>query len=68
MFPQGDFRHVQRLIVLGQVGAEMVAPIAIGLVVDWLLGILPWLTVVGAIVGFVGGICHLVYLNRPGQG
>jgi hypothetical protein len=68
MLPHGDPRHVERLMVLGQVGLEMVAPIGIGFAIDWLLGILPWLTVVGAIVGLVGGICHLVYLNRPRSG
>ncbi len=68
MQPEGEFRHLQRLMILGQVGAEMVAPIGIGFAIDWCFGILPWLTVVGAVVGFVGGICHLVYLNRPGKG
>jgi F0F1-type ATP synthase assembly protein I len=67
MSPQGDFRHLERLYALGQVGAEMVAPIVIGLAIDWLANSRPWFTVVGAIVGFAGGIWHIIYLNRPRQ-
>jgi F0F1-type ATP synthase assembly protein I len=47
---------------LAQVGLEMVAPIGIGLAVDYLFGWLPWATVVCAVVGFVGGMAHLVLM------
>lgn len=63
--PSGDYRHLERLLALGQVGVEMVTPIGLGLAVDWWIGSLPWLTVVGAILGCVGGVWHLIYLNRP---
>jgi hypothetical protein len=50
---------------LAQVGLEMVAPIGIGAWLDYMLGWRPWLTVAGAVVGFVGGLAHLLaLLNR----
>jgi hypothetical protein len=49
---------------LAQVGLEMVAPIALGAYLDYRWGWLPWLTAVGAVVGFVGGFMHLFVLLR----
>lgn len=52
-------------VSLAQVGLEMVAPIGIGLLLDYWLGWAPWGVVSGAVVGLVGGIAHLVALaNR----
>jgi F0F1-type ATP synthase assembly protein I len=45
---------------MAQVGFEMVAPIGLGLALDYWLGWTPWATVAGAILGFVGGLAHLV--------
>jgi F0F1-type ATP synthase assembly protein I len=45
---------------LAQIGFEMIAPMLIGLGLDYWLGWMPWATVIGLIVGFVGGMVHLV--------
>jgi F0F1-type ATP synthase assembly protein I len=54
-----------RLLALSQVGGEMVAPIVLGLLLDNWLGTSPWCVVVGAMLGLVGGMIHLVVLSRP---
>jgi F0F1-type ATP synthase assembly protein I len=49
---------------LAQVGLEMVAPIGIGLLLDYYFGCLPWATVGGAVLGFVGGMTHLILMVK----
>jgi F0F1-type ATP synthase assembly protein I len=50
---------------LAQVGMEMVAPIVLGVALDNYLGWRPWGVIGGAIVGFVGGLVHLIVMvNR----
>ncbi len=49
---------------IGQVGLEMVAPIALGVFLDRWLGTTPILIVVGVLVGFVGGMVHLLALVK----
>jgi len=64
MFPGNtDRKELGRALALSQVGLEMVAPIGIGFGLDTWLGCLPWATVIGAILGLVGGIAHLVQLT-----
>lgn len=61
-----DPKELGRYFALSQVGMEMVAPIALGLALDYWLGWSPWGAVVGAVLGFVGGLTHLIILaNRP---
>lgn len=57
-------RQLGLYYALAQVGIEMVVPIALGLYLDHRLGWLPWLTTAGAVVGFVGGLLHLLLLLR----
>jgi ATP synthase protein I len=57
-----DPKEVGRLYALGQVGLEMVVPIVIGLALDHWLGWSPWGVVAGAVLGFAGGMLHLVAL------
>ena len=66
MFPDApDPKELGFYFSLGQVGLEMVLPICGGLALDHYLGWRPWATVVGAVVGLVGGLAHLVaLLNR----
>jgi F0F1-type ATP synthase assembly protein I len=62
----GDIeRTMARLMSLAAVGSEIVAPIAIGVGIDFWLGTLPWCTVIGAILGPILGVYHLILLNRP---
>jgi F0F1-type ATP synthase assembly protein I len=60
-----DPKELSRLMAYSQVGLEMVAPIGVGLGLDFWLGWLPWCTVVGAALGLTLGLFHLVHLmNR----
>lgn len=57
-----------RYATLAQLGLEMVAPIGLGLLLDYQFGTMPWLTVAGAVLGFAGGMVHLVsVLGRKGR-
>ena len=49
---------------LGQVGLEMVVPIAVGVYLDDWLGWSPWAVVAGAVLGLFGGLFHLLYMLR----
>jgi F0F1-type ATP synthase assembly protein I len=60
--PPPDRRELGYYIALSQVGLEMVVPLIVGAFVDSCFGTGPWLTVAGAVVGFVGGMMHLVAL------
>jgi F0F1-type ATP synthase assembly protein I len=59
-----DSKEMGRYFTLSQIGFEMVVPIVVGLILDNKLGWAPWGVVVGAIVGLVGGLTHLVYLLK----
>ena len=54
-----------RLWTIGTVGMEMVAPIGIGAAVDYWTGWWPLFLIIGAVLGLVVGIVHLVVLNQP---
>ena len=59
-------REVAWYMALGQLGLEMAAPIVLGLWLDSHFQTQPWLTVAGAVVGFVGGMTHLlIVVNQP---
>jgi ATP synthase protein I len=70
MLPDG--KDLGRYVAFGQVGLEMVVPIVIGLAVDYYLGCGPWGVIVGTVVGFSGGLVHLIVLanklNRKDDG
>ena len=52
--------------LFSQLTAEVVGPPLLGLGLDYWLGCLPWLTVVGSVLGVVGMFAHMVLLsNRP---
>jgi len=60
-----NFRDLGYYVALAQVGLEMVAPIGIGVILDYYLSWSPWATVGGAVFGFVGGMLHLIVMvNR----
>jgi len=58
-------RTLARLMEIGAVGTEMVAPIAIGWVIDYYTGWMPLFMIVGAILGLVFGVRRLIALNKP---
>ncbi len=57
-------REVAKYYALAQVGLEMVAPIALGAWLDSRYDLTPWGTVVGAVLGLVGGFTHLLVLLK----
>jgi fatty acid desaturase len=60
-----DSREMGFYFALAQVGFEMVVPIGVGIVLNWWLEWGAWLVIVGAVLGLVGGLAHLVaLLNR----
>jgi F0F1-type ATP synthase assembly protein I len=66
-----DSKDFGQAFALSQVGMEMVGPMLIGLALDSYLGWKPWATVIGGVLGFVGGLSHLIVLanrmNRSDQ-
>ncbi len=54
-----------RLMAISQVGLMMAAPALFGLFVDGWLGISPWCVIVGAVLGLIGGMIHLVRVVQP---
>jgi hypothetical protein len=62
-----DRKILGRLATLSQVGFEMVVPIGVGYLIDWLLGWVPILTIAGAIAGLVFGMAHLFLLLRQAE-
>lgn len=69
-------REVGFYFALAQVGFEFVIPMGIGLYLDSTFGWAPWGLIVGGILGFVGGLFHLISLvnrreresQKPGEG
>jgi F0F1-type ATP synthase assembly protein I len=73
----GRYPEIGRYAAFAQVGFEMVAPVALGVWLDLRYDLLPWLTAVGALLGFGGGLLHIFVLlkqfekensNGPRQG
>ena len=72
--PPDERKEMGYYFTLAQVGMEMVAPLVAGALLDrsvWSLA--PWGLIGGAVLGFVGGLTHLIMLanqqngGRPGK-
>ena len=59
-----DPRELGFYFALAQVGLEMVAPMGVGILLDYEFAWSPWGTVVGFVFGFVGGFLHLLVLLK----
>jgi hypothetical protein len=59
-----DRREAGFYFALSQVGLEMVAPMCVGLWLDHMFDWLPWATVIGAVLGAVGGFTHMLMLLK----
>jgi F0F1-type ATP synthase assembly protein I len=58
-----DPKEVGYYFTLAQVGLEMVVPLGLGLLLDHYVGwTAPWGLIGGTVLGFVGGLAHLVVL------
>ena len=63
---QPDSKELGYYFTLAHVGMEMVIPMVVGIVIDRYMGWSPWATVTGVVLGFTGGIVHLIVLaSRP---
>lgn len=61
-------REMGLYVSLSQVGIELVAPIGLGIALDYYFGWGPWGAIAGAVLGLVAGMAHLVaILNRMDQ-
>jgi F0F1-type ATP synthase assembly protein I len=66
--PNGDSREYGLYLAMAQCGIEMVVPLALGAWLDYVMGWTPWAAVAGAVLGFVGGMIHLISMsNKIGQ-
>lgn len=65
--PERERRELGYYFALAQVGVEMVVPLGIGVWLDSLFDWSPWGVIVGTILGFVGGIAHLVMLANASE-
>lgn len=63
-----DASDYRGLALAGTAVTEMVAPILVGVWADGHFGWSPWGLAVGAVVGFVGGLAHLIILTRRADG
>jgi F0F1-type ATP synthase assembly protein I len=63
--PTRDFGAV---LVIGGVGVEIVASILVGAVLDSYMNWAPWGILTGLVVGFTGGMLHLIVLMRRFSG
>jgi F0F1-type ATP synthase assembly protein I len=55
-------KDMARYMALTQVGLEIIAPAVLGWLLDSQMGWGPWGLIVGAVLGFTGGLFHLVHL------
>jgi F0F1-type ATP synthase assembly protein I len=62
--PPPDSKETGYYFALAQIGLEMVAPMLVGLLIDYYFSTMPWATVILLIVGFVGGMLHLVLMVK----
>jgi hypothetical protein len=63
-FRPSDAKEYGQLFLLASVSLEMVAPMAIGWLLDRTFGWQPWGVIGGALFGMIGGIVHLVLLAQ----
>jgi F0F1-type ATP synthase assembly protein I len=57
-------REIGLYFALAQVGLEMVLPAVLGVYLDPYYGTTPWITVTLGIIGFAGGLVHLLALVK----
>ena len=57
-----DPKELGRYYALAQIGMEMVTPLAVGIGLDYFFESAPWLSIIGAVIGLVGGMAHLVVI------
>lgn len=63
----GNRKDVQRAFAMAAVGTEIVIPVLLGWWLDSYLDSSPWGALLGGVVGFTGGIWHMVQLSKPDE-
>ena len=64
-----DSKQLAQYMELSQIGLEMVAPIGLGALLDYWMDWGPWSMIVGAILGLVVGMMHLIsFVSRKPDG
>jgi len=53
------------LSVAYSASSVLTGPVLVGLLVDWLAGTIPWLTIAGVFVGMAGLFVLLIRLSQP---
>ncbi len=62
-----DPKIMSQYLAYSQIGFEMVGPILLGLLLDHWLESAPTCVTIGAILGLVGGMAHLIHMVRKSQ-
>jgi ATP synthase protein I len=65
---QGRRPDYSSVALAGTAVTELVAPIVIGLWLDGRFGWAPWGLATGAVIGFVGGLAHLMWIANRTNG
>jgi F0F1-type ATP synthase assembly protein I len=63
-FTPDDPKELGRYLALANVGLEMVAPIGIGVALDYYLDWSPWGAAGGAVFGLVLGLYHVTVMSK----
>jgi len=63
----GNPKDIQRAFAIAAVGMEMVIPALLGWWLDSYLNSGPWGALVGGVVGFTGGIWHMLRLAKQDE-
>lgn len=58
---------MSNLMAIASVGTQMAATIGFGVLIDWWLNTLPWITIVMAVLSFVIGVYQLIRFNQASR-
>lgn len=53
---------------MSQAGTALTGPVFVGLLLDWQFATLPWITLVGVVLGLIGSIALLATITSPKSG
>jgi hypothetical protein len=65
MAPEPDPQQRRLWAVALSASSTLTGPVLLGLLIDWLAGILPWCTIGGVFVGMIGLFVQLARLSQP---
>ena len=65
MAEANDPQQRRLLSVAYSASSVLTGPVLVGLLVDWLIGTMPWLTIAGVFVGMAGLFVLLIRISQP---